>query len=182
MTGYCSYCRKNVETRYGSFCGICGAETQTASSAALLGGSPQAAQPDPAIQTPRQPGHGMESPESIASSARRNVDPGVPQIELRHKVAGRLTGKVFSPDVRSVVGVYSPGGDPVDIDLGPLEWADYVSSRHAEMYPDNGEWVVADLDSSNGTFVDSKRIDAPTILRDGQSLAFANTQFVVSLA
>jgi pSer/pThr/pTyr-binding forkhead associated (FHA) protein len=38
---------------------------------------------------------------------------------------------------------------------------DYSSSRHARLFPDNGQWFVEDLGSTNGTFLDSTRVDAP---------------------
>jgi pSer/pThr/pTyr-binding forkhead associated (FHA) protein len=38
---------------------------------------------------------------------------------------------------------------------------DYSSSRHARLYPDNGQWFVEDLGSTNGTFLDSRRVDSP---------------------
>jgi len=38
---------------------------------------------------------------------------------------------------------------------------DYSSSRHARLYPENGQWFVEDLGSTNGTFLDSTRVDHP---------------------
>ena len=38
---------------------------------------------------------------------------------------------------------------------------DYSSSRHARLYPEGGQWFVEDLGSTNGTFLDSTRVDAP---------------------
>jgi pSer/pThr/pTyr-binding forkhead associated (FHA) protein len=38
---------------------------------------------------------------------------------------------------------------------------DYSSSRHARLYPDHGQWFVEDLGSTNGTFLDNRRVDAP---------------------
>jgi pSer/pThr/pTyr-binding forkhead associated (FHA) protein len=38
---------------------------------------------------------------------------------------------------------------------------DYSSSRHARLFPDGGQWFVEDLGSTNGTFLDSTRVDSP---------------------
>jgi hypothetical protein len=38
-----------------------------------------------------------------------------------------------------------------------------VSRRHAEVSPERGEWVIRDLQSSNGLFVDGERIDTAAI-------------------
>lgn len=40
---------------------------------------------------------------------------------------------------------------------------DYISAMHAELvHHDNGTWVLTDLGSTNGTYVNSHRITAPT--------------------
>lgn len=39
---------------------------------------------------------------------------------------------------------------------------DYSSSRHARIFPQGNNWLVEDLGSTNGTFVDGERIHQPT--------------------
>ena len=39
---------------------------------------------------------------------------------------------------------------------------DYTSTHHARLLLWGADWVVQDLDSTNGTFVDGARIDSPT--------------------
>jgi len=39
---------------------------------------------------------------------------------------------------------------------------DYASNRHARVFPSHGEWMVEDLGSTNGTYLDRKRLEAPT--------------------
>ncbi|MCU1570248.1 MAG: hypothetical protein JWR33_989 [Naasia sp.] len=39
---------------------------------------------------------------------------------------------------------------------------DYTSTHHARLLLWNDEWVIQDLDSTNGTFLDGKRITVPT--------------------
>ena len=39
---------------------------------------------------------------------------------------------------------------------------DYSSARHARIYPDAGQWFVEDLGSTNGTFLDGTKVEAPT--------------------
>ncbi|MBF4461066.1 MULTISPECIES: FHA domain-containing protein [unclassified Rathayibacter] len=39
---------------------------------------------------------------------------------------------------------------------------DYTSTHHARLLLWNDEWMVQDLDSTNGTFLDGRRVGAPT--------------------
>lgn len=41
---------------------------------------------------------------------------------------------------------------------------DYASNRHARLYQHDGKWIVEDLGSTNGTWIDRTRIIAPTVL------------------
>ena len=44
---------------------------------------------------------------------------------------------------------------------------DYSSSRHARLYPENGQWFVEDLGSTNGTYLGSARVDRPMAVTAG---------------
>lgn len=39
---------------------------------------------------------------------------------------------------------------------------EYTSTNHARLQLWNGDWVIQDLDSTNGTFVDNQRVSVPT--------------------
>ncbi len=39
---------------------------------------------------------------------------------------------------------------------------DYASTRHARLFPRDGEWFVEDLGSTNGTFLDRAKVTQPT--------------------
>jgi len=41
---------------------------------------------------------------------------------------------------------------------------DYASSRHARIYESEGVWMVEDLGSTNGTWLDRARITAPAVI------------------
>ncbi|MDP8978354.1 MAG: FHA domain-containing protein, partial [Actinomycetota bacterium] len=51
----------------------------------------------------------------------------------------------------------------------------YASERHARVYQRNGEWVVADLGSTNGTFLNRSRVTAPTPISAGDQLGIGET-------
>lgn len=44
---------------------------------------------------------------------------------------------------------------------------DYSSSRHARIFPSGDQWVLEDLGSTNGTFIGTSRVTAPTPLTPG---------------
>ncbi|MGA5764575.1 FHA domain-containing protein FhaB/FipA [Nonomuraea bangladeshensis] len=39
---------------------------------------------------------------------------------------------------------------------------DYASSRHARLFPQDGQWIVEDLGSTNGTYLDRNKVTRPT--------------------
>jgi uncharacterized protein YkwD len=53
-----------------------------------------------------------------------------------------------------------------------------VSRRHAAIRYGNGKYVVRDLNSTNGTFVNEQPIRAPTVLKDGDRVRFGGVQYV----
>jgi hypothetical protein len=86
---------------------------------------------------------------------------------------------------RMVVGRFDPSAGPVDIDCAGLQGESYISRRHAELYLENGQWMVRDLGSTNGVYVKqagqaqySPRLIEPAALNDGDELAFGNLKFL----
>jgi len=54
---------------------------------------------------------------------------------------------------------------------------DYVSGDHASLARrPNGDWVVTDLGSTNGTFVNEVRVVTPTVVTASDSLRIGRTQ------
>ena len=52
---------------------------------------------------------------------------------------------------------------------------DYVSGRHARLYPHEGAWVVEDLGSTNGTYLDRARLTAAMVLPVGTPVRIGKT-------
>jgi FHA domain len=52
---------------------------------------------------------------------------------------------------------------------------DYVSGRHARLYPHEGAWVVEDLGSTNGTYLDRTRLTSPMVLPVGTPVRIGKT-------
>ena len=54
---------------------------------------------------------------------------------------------------------------------------DYTSTRHARLLNWNGTWMVQDLDSTNGTYVDGERVSQPTAIGPGRTVRIGTTTF-----
>jgi pSer/pThr/pTyr-binding forkhead associated (FHA) protein len=52
---------------------------------------------------------------------------------------------------------------------------DYVSSRHARIYPRDGQWLVEDLGSTNGTYVERSKVTGPTPVKIGVPIRIGKT-------
>lgn len=51
----------------------------------------------------------------------------------------------------------------------------YVSDHHAHVYRDGGAWLVADLGSTNGTFLNQVKVTTPTPIAAGDQLGIGKT-------
>ncbi len=47
---------------------------------------------------------------------------------------------------------------------------DYSSSRHARVFPEGDQWLVEDMGSTNGTFLDDQRVTDPVPVRAGAQI------------
>ena len=106
----------------------------------------------------------------VAAPATKQKAPKTP------KVKGTSLVVVEGPLTGTVVPL---GASPVTIGRAPDSTLviddDYASSRHARLFPSEGAWVVEDLGSTNGTWIDRQRITAPTLLPVGAPLRIGRT-------
>lgn len=54
---------------------------------------------------------------------------------------------------------------------------DYTSTHHARLMLWNDSWVIQDLDSTNGTFLDGQRVTLPTPVPLGATVTIGTTSF-----
>lgn len=66
-----------------------------------------------------------------------------------------------------------------EVDIAVLD--DAVSLVHAEIYWRDGQWMVRDQNSTNGTFVEGRRICGLARLRHGQVLVLGDVGFMFAL-
>jgi pSer/pThr/pTyr-binding forkhead associated (FHA) protein len=52
---------------------------------------------------------------------------------------------------------------------------DYASTRHARLFPQDGQWIVEDLGSTNGTYLDRQKVTQPTPVPVGVPIRIGKT-------
>lgn len=108
--------------------------------------------------------------------ARSPRPPKPPKVAKQQKVKGSKLVVVEGPLLGTVVPL---GNVQITVGRAPDSTLviddDYASSRHARIYPSEGSWVVEDLGSTNGTWIDRTRITAPTVLPVGAPLRVGRT-------
>lgn len=56
---------------------------------------------------------------------------------------------------------------------------DYTSTHHARITPQDRGWAIEDCGSTNGTWVDRKRITSATLIQPGQRIRVGKTELEV---
>ena len=120
---------------------------------------------------------------AVASDVRRTKARGGAVVPS--PAAARVGGKARPPRTLAVIdesggkaqtyrldGTVQIGrGDGCDITLSDT----YVSSNHARIYRRDDGWFVEDLGSTNGTYLNQRRLTAPAELRAGDKLKIGKT-------
>ncbi|MFC3833725.1 MULTISPECIES: FHA domain-containing protein [Deinococcus] len=142
----------------------------------------EAVTPDGDLTPPAAQDGAGPVPVAAAMPAPTAPAPSDAPAKLGIKKYGAPTGE-FIPlqGERLVVGRFDASSGPVDIDLTGMGGQEHISRRHAELYRENGAWMVRDLGSTNGVYVKksgesafSPRLQEPAALADGDEVAFGN--------
>ena len=105
---------------------------------------------------------------SAASRAPARATAGTPRRLVI--TAGPREGMEFDlPDEQLTIGRSSESGLVIR--------DDYTSTHHARLMLWNDEWVIQDLDSTNGTFVDELRVVLPTPVPPNTTVTIGATSF-----
>lgn len=117
----------------------------------------------------------MSAPPAVQSLPSPPTPTGAPYV-----TQGPATTLVITSGGKA--GLEIPlGSEPLTIgrasDAGLQIRDDYTSTHHARLLLWGSDWVVQDLDSTNGTFVDGQRIDSPTQVPIGVPVKVGATTF-----
>jgi hypothetical protein len=117
-------------------------------------------------------------PAAEVAGAPSAAPPPRPSREKRSEARRALRLRILEPSSRK--GEVLPIPDEVTVGRGGgcgIVLADdtYVSTLHARLFQRNRESFVEDLGSTNGTFVNGKRVSDATRLRRGDQVQFGQT-------
>jgi len=116
----------------------------------------------------------------VRRGRNRQQPPRQPQRPPRQPKPGRATPRFL---VVTEGGLTGRSVDLTDqqITLGRANDAtlvlndDYASSRHARIFPQDGQWIVEDLGSTNGTYLDRQKVTRPTPVPVGVPIRIGKT-------
>ncbi|BCM92105.1 oxoglutarate dehydrogenase inhibitor [Abditibacteriota bacterium] len=124
------------------------------------------------------------APAPVIPTPTPTVPTGSAKLVLKR--GGAPTGDVFTIGPSATVGRFDPESGPVDVDLAQLPESVYISRHHAEVNLRDGQWLVKDLGSRNGTFVKNAagftRVTGETPVANGDEVAFGNARFEFQIA
>ncbi|MFC4244002.1 FHA domain-containing protein [Gryllotalpicola reticulitermitis] len=121
----------------------------------------------PAPLEPEPLGSGSENPLAGLAIDRTGSVPVVPSAQGKrvHATVYNASKLVITGGPRTGVE-YDLTPEPLTIgrssESGLVIRDDYTSTHHARLMLWNNEWMLQDLDSTNGTFLDGERVHAPT--------------------
>lgn len=117
---------------------------------------------------PRRDQRPAANPSAPAQMGNQRTDPNVTTTSLV-VTAGPLRGTSITL-----------GSTPILIGRAPectlVLDDDYASNRHARVYERDGEWIVEDLGSTNGTLVSGRRIEGAVPFRPGAQVRIGRTE------
>ncbi len=113
--------------------------------------------------------------EKVAAPARSYTGVRTGSISTRDEAAAHL-----AVTAGALKGTTIPlGSAPILIGRSPTCTLviddDYCSARHCRVFPEGGSWMVEDLGSTNGTFLDNQRVDDPMPFKRGDKLRLGGT-------
>ena len=114
--------------------------------------------------------------EANGRGPKREAAPSAQLVVVGRPPSGLSEGHTFT--LRPGVTVGRRPGTGIELDDA------FMSGDHARLTVEEGRWWVADLGSTNGTFVNGARIDRATPLKEGDEVRFGRirTRFTVEKA
>lgn len=117
---------------------------------------------------------------TIELASDRSQAPVEPMARILLSAQNVLIDLLAPPETGLIIG-RTHGKAQADIDLGPYDAADAgISRQHARLLRQETNWLIEDLNSRNGTYVNNVRLTpgAPRPLKDGDIIRCSHMSFV----
>jgi hypothetical protein len=151
----------------------------------LFGQRVRKLQPDAAASAPAPAPAAFPAPAGVPAGATAPVARPVPTTTPAggigdHATTDNATRLVITSGAKA--GAEFPlGRDEITIgrssDSAIIIRDDYTSTHHARLMLWNGRWMIQDLDSTNGTFLNGSRVTVPTPIPLGATVKVGATTF-----
>ena len=118
----------------------------------------------------------QQNAQKLAGASRKaaaaGIDLATPNDEPTHVaiLTGRGAGATFPLDKRELVI-----GRATNCDV-PLA-DEFSSNQHAKLVRVGDDWILQDLNSTNGTYLDGKKVVTPVVVRLGVPIRIGATNF-----
>lgn len=138
---------------------------------------------------PRRPAAAAAATPPVVAAAAPLARPPKAPAPAAHKSGGKAGSPATTESVSSLVVTSGPkaglevalGAEPVTIgrssEAGLVIRDDYTSSQHARLMLWGDQWMLQDLDSTNGTWLGGERVSAPTPIGIGVPIKVGATTF-----
>jgi hypothetical protein len=122
---------------------------------------------------------GMRAQRSAQPTAEAGVAPVAPPPPMPVRRKGKSPASIVVLNERGKKVKSFPLDGQIQVgraDACHLKLPDtYVSQFHARIYPQDGSWFVEDLGSTNGTFLNQRKVSAPSEVRVGDRVRVGTT-------
>jgi pSer/pThr/pTyr-binding forkhead associated (FHA) protein len=119
----------------------------------------------PAVAVPAAPSRAQASPARPRPADKRTAKQAQPQLTVVEPAEQR--GQAFQ--LGSEVTLGRAAGCQITVD------DTYVSQLHARVFLRDGAYLVEDLGSTNGTYLNRQKVSSPMVMQRGDRLQVGNT-------
>jgi pSer/pThr/pTyr-binding forkhead associated (FHA) protein len=134
----------------------------------------------PSARRRKQPRKARPPKAAPAPAARRGTPRGAAAGRASAGRASRSAPQQMTVTAGALAGTIIALAD-TQITIGRADDAtlvltdDYASTRHARLFPQDGQWLVEDLGSTNGTYLDRQKVTQPTPVPVGVPIRIGKT-------
>jgi predicted component of type VI protein secretion system len=116
---------------------------------------------------PPRPVVAASAPVATAPARRPAAGPSGHAAQMRIMEPESLSGRLF--DLGEELTIGRAAGCQITLD------DTFVSQMHARVFHREGQYLVEDLGSTNGTYLNRQKVNGPMVIRHGDELQIGNT-------